>query len=285
MCGHRSKVFLEVEGGRKGPETANCSRVSAHPVSEGLVSLESLLTELLVASFFNCVELHSVRVAVNVMVLGEQVRHWVDGEDHGEHHHNDNTVVWSLVLAKEGDVLGDVVSHLWSRSWSTIVVFDHTIVKLRWHGNDHVIVVWVEVATFWHIKTEWRRVMVACQQVVWVVGKTWVHSGSLSQIGRPHTLVGVLGLMDSHVWWPDSVLNAALTVVPLLEVVTTVFLMTWMDLWQVNHSLHELSLLETLVHKQVVLLMHSSVASRACSAENLKASSKPKSRKNVSPFL
>ena len=99
--------------------------------------------------------------------------------------------------------------------------------ELRGHSDDHVIVVWVEVTSLWHVKAERRGVMVTGKQVVWVVRKTWLMGGSLGQIRRPHTLVGILSLMDCHVGSPDSVTNDALAEVPLLEVVTSVFLVSW----------------------------------------------------------
>jgi len=45
--------------------------------------------------------------------------------------------------------------------------------QLWGHSNDHVIVVRVEVSTFWDIVTEWRVVVVTGQQVVRVVDQTW----------------------------------------------------------------------------------------------------------------
>ena len=81
--------------------------------------------------------------------------------------------------------------------------------------------------------------------------------------------------MDSHVGGPDSVVNFALTEVPLLEVVRAVLLMGGVHLGQVDHLLSEFVLLETFVDEQIVLLMHGTVASRAGSAENLESSSQP----------
>lgn len=96
--------------------------------------------------------------------------------------------------------------------------------------------------------------------------------GSPGQIRRPDTLIGVLSLMNSHVWWPDSVVDNTLAVVPLLEVVTSVLLMGGMDLREEDHLLHELILLETLVDEKVVLLVDGTVAALALSAENLEPS-------------
>jgi len=128
-----------------------------------------------------------------------------------------------------------------------------------------VIVVGVEVSTFWHIKTEWWGVVIASEQVVWIVGKTRLHITGLGQLWWPDTLVGIFSLMDGHVWWPDSVVNLTLAEVPLLEIVRAVLLMTRMDLGEVDHLLDELILLETFLNKQIVLLMHGTVAALACS--------------------
>ena len=115
--------------------------------------------------------------------------------------------------------------------------------------------------------------MVASEQVVGVVCNTRLHSTSLGELRRPDTLIGVLGLMDGHVGWPDSVVNLTLSEVPLLEVVRAVLLMTRMDLGQVDHLLSELDLGETFVYEEIVLLMHGTVATLAGSAENFEASS------------
>lgn len=136
-----------------------------------------------------------------------------------------------------------------------------------------MIVVWVKVATLWDIKTEWWGVVVTSQQVVWIVGETRLHVTCLGQIWWPDTLVSVLSLMDGHVGWPDSVVNFTLSEVPLLEVIRAVLLMSWMDLWQVDHLLVELCLGETLVNEQIVLLVHSTVATLAGTGEDLESSS------------
>ena len=93
----------------------DCSRVGTEPVAGGLVRLEHLLTELLVAARLHSVQLETVRVGVHVMVLREQVGDWVEGCDHTEHHHEDDSLIGLLVLAEVGNVLGDVVGHLWGR--------------------------------------------------------------------------------------------------------------------------------------------------------------------------
>jgi hypothetical protein len=144
--------------------------------------------------------------------------------------------------------------------------------ELRRHSNDHVIEVGVEVSALRNVETERCVVVVTSEQVVRVGAETWRHSGHLGKIRRPHTLVCVLSLMDGHVRRPDSVIDDTLSVVPLLEVITSVLLVSGVDLRKVNHLGHEFSLLETLVKEKIVLLMHCTVATLAGSGEDLEAS-------------
>ena len=151
--------------------------------------------------------------------------------------------------------------------------------ELRRHSNDHVIVVWVKVATLGHIKAERRRVVIASQQVVGVVDQTWLMRTGLGQLRWPHAHIGVFRLMDGHVWWPDSVMDLTLAEVPLLEEVTSVLLMGGVHLWQVDHPLLELHLSETLVDEEIVLFVHGTVATLASSREHLEAASQTKKTK------
>lgn len=149
--------------------------------------------------------------------------------------------------------------------------------ELRWHSNDHVIIVRVEVAAFGYVQTEGGSVVITSQQVIGVVDQTRLMGVSLRQLRGPHTVVGVLGLMDSEVGRPDSVMNNTLSVVPLLEVVTSVLLVGGMDLGREHHFVHQFSLLETLVDEEIILLMHSSMATLAGALENLETSPQTKS--------
>jgi len=205
------------------------------PVSWDLVGLEHLLSELLVSTVLDSVDLESMRVTVDVMILGEHVRHWVGECSQGKSQPHNHLGISIFRIGDEEEVLRDIVSHLWGRRRSSIFVLDHTIMQLWGHSNDHVIVVWVEVSTFWDIKTEWWVVMVTSQKVVRVVDEPWVVGVGLSQIWRPDTQVCVLGLMDSHIWWPHSIVDSSLSPVPFLEIVALVLLMGWMNLWEKDH--------------------------------------------------
>ena len=169
------------------------------------------------------------------MVLGEQIRDWVESCNDAESHAENNFGVGYFGFAEVSDVFSNVVSHLGSRSWSAIFELNHTVVKLGRHSNNHVIVVGVEITTFGNIMTEWSSVVVSCQQVVRIVGETGLMGTSFGKFWWPNTLVGILSLMHSHVWWPDSVMDLSLSKVPLLEVITSVLLMGRVDFWQVDH--------------------------------------------------
>ena len=87
---------------------------------------------------------------------------------------------------------------------------------------------------------------------------------------------GILGLMNGEVGWPDSVMDNTLSEIPLLEVVAAVLLVSGMDLGGKDHTVHKLTLLETLIDKKIVLLMHGSVAALARALEDLKSSTETK---------
>lgn len=249
------------------------SRVLAKPVTWGLVSSEHFFSELLVATGLDSVHLESGGVHVDEVILGEHVGDWVHSGGNGQEHHNHHLLVWHLGFGDKSKILRDVVGHLRSGGWGAIVVLNHTIVQLWRHSNNHMIVVRVEMSTLWNIETERWVVVVTGQEVVRVVDQTWGVGKGLRKIWRPDTHVGVLSLVDSHVWRPHSIMDNALSVVPLLEVITSVLLVTWVHLRKENHLVNEFSLLETLVHKQIVLLVHGTVAALTGTLPDLEASS------------
>ena len=136
-----------------------------------------------------------------------------------------------------------------------------------------MIVVGVEVTTLRHIETEWGLVVIAGQEIVRIVGETGRHGGGLGKFWWPDTEVSSLGLVDSFVWWPDSIMDHTLAIIPLLEEVTTMLLMRRMNAGQVLHSGSKFILLETLINQKIVLLMHGSVATLARASEDFESSS------------
>jgi hypothetical protein len=237
------------------------------------MGLEHLFSELLVATVLDGVDFETVRVGVHVVVLCEQVRDRVESSDEAEGQPDGDLLVGDLALSEVGQVLRHIMGHLGSRGGGAIFIFNHAVVELRGHGDDHVIIVGVEVAALGNVETEGSVVVVTCQQVVRVVNQTWLMSVSLGELRRPHTIVGVLGLMNGEVGSPDSIMDHTLSEVPLLEVIASVLLVGGVDLGSENHAVHELSLLETLVYQEIVLLMHGTVAALARPLEDLEAAS------------
>lgn len=68
----------------------------AHPVTWDFVSLEHLFSKFLVAAVFDCIDLESVRVSVDVMVLGEQITHGEECRYDSSNHADDNYCVGNL---------------------------------------------------------------------------------------------------------------------------------------------------------------------------------------------
>ena len=73
-------------------------------------------------------------------------------------------------------------------------------------------------------------------------------------------------------------MDLSLTEVPLLEVVSLVLLVCWVDSGNENHQLCQLVLSETLVDKQVVALVDGSVAALAGSGKHLETSAETKGK-------
>jgi len=130
----------------------------------------------------------------------------------------------------------------------------------------------VEVSAFWNIMTEGRVVVIASQHVVRVVDKSWRVRIYFREFRGPHSTVGVLSLMHCEIGRPHSVMNNSLSEVPFLEVISFVLLMSWMEFRQEYHLIHKFSLFETLVHKQIIFLMHGSMTSLTSSLEHLEPS-------------
>jgi len=94
-----------------GPE---CSCSVVEPVTWGLVGSESLLSEFLVTSVLHSVDFESVRVAVDIVILSEEVGNWVDGQGDSEGRVDHHFLVWDLGSGDEVEILRDIMGHLWS---------------------------------------------------------------------------------------------------------------------------------------------------------------------------
>jgi len=72
------------------------STVVSKPVPCNFVAFEHLLSEFLVASIFHCVDFESVRVGVNVVILGEEVANRIEDCNHKEAEIDDHLLVWNF---------------------------------------------------------------------------------------------------------------------------------------------------------------------------------------------
>lgn len=124
--------------------------------------------------------------------------------------------------------VGDVESHLGSRSWGTIIEIDKTVVKLLGHTNDHVIEIWVEVFSLGDISSEWSLIVVSSGDVIDVVNTTWSHS-DLGEISWPNSSVGVLSLILGVIGSIDMIGDNSVSFIPLLVVVLFEVLVSWVD--------------------------------------------------------
>jgi len=84
----------------------------SEPVTWDLVGSEHLFSELLVATVLYGVDFESVRVGVDHMVLGVQIRNWHHASKSSESKVDDDLGVWDLWSSNEHKELGDIMGHL-----------------------------------------------------------------------------------------------------------------------------------------------------------------------------
>ena len=69
------------------------------------MSSEGLLSKFLIASVLDGVDLKSMRVAIDIMVLREEIRDWVDSEGDEQSGGNHDLLIWNLGARDEHEVL------------------------------------------------------------------------------------------------------------------------------------------------------------------------------------
>jgi hypothetical protein len=97
-----------------------------------------------------------------------------------------------------------------------------------------VIKVRVEVLPFRHILAKRRLIVIPCQKIVNIVNATWSHS-DFTQICRPCTPIGILGLILTEIRRVYSIVDKSVTVVPLLVVVLFEVVVAWVDAEHRHH--------------------------------------------------
>jgi len=77
-------------------QSYQCSCGVVEPVTWGLVSSESFFSELFVTSILHGVDLKSVRVAVDIVILSEEIRDWIDSHRDSQSGIDHHLLVWHL---------------------------------------------------------------------------------------------------------------------------------------------------------------------------------------------
>jgi len=211
---------------------------------------------------------------VSVISLGSQVSERIDNEPAGEEHPMLKFEFGSLVTDSslgEADEVGDIESHLGSGGGGTVFVFEHTIIELSGHTDNHVIEVRVEVFTLGDINTIRSLVVITGQEVIDIVNT----SGSkfdLRQINGPDTTVSVLSLILRVVGRVDSIVGKSVSVIPFLVVVLLEMMMGGMD-GEVADEGSEFKLFVGLVEQDIVFLEDHTVTVGTVSSEDEETSS------------
>lgn len=191
----------------------------------------SLLKMVIIDTISNSVHFPTSREQVSVEGSSLDV---FEGPDKGytsEDHEVSGFFIGSLVTVSSlhvRDEVGDIISQLGSGGGGTIFVFEHTIIKLSGHTNDHMIIVRVEVFTLGDIDTIRGLVVITGQDVEDIVDTTGSES-NLGKIDGPDTVVGVLTLILREIRGIDSVVDVSVSFIPFLIVVLLVMMMGRMD--------------------------------------------------------
>lgn len=130
----------------------------------------------------------------------------------------------------------------------------------------------VEVSSFRDFESEGREVVIPGKDIVDVTSVGRVVLSSSGEIHGPESLISGLGVVSSHISGPNSVVNESLSIVPLIEVVTSSDLVAGVHGGSVFHLVDELLLTEDLIDHDVVLLLVGSVTRLAGLEPDLESS-------------
>jgi hypothetical protein len=86
--------------------------------------------------------------------------------------------------------------------------------------------------------SKWWIIMISCEQIIRIINHSWRMGISFWQFRWPNSTISIFSLMNCKIRSPDSIMNNTLTEVPFLEVVSLVFLMSWMNFRWENHFIH-----------------------------------------------
>jgi len=160
---------------------------------------------------------------------------------------------------------------LWCGSWSSIFIIKHTVIKLSWHTNNHVIKVWIEGFSFGNFHSIWSLIVISCHNIVHVVDTTWSQS-YFSEISWPNTSISIFSLILRIIDRVNSIMWKSVSVFPLLVVVLFKVMMSWVDLELWNHG-SQFQLFIGSIQQNIIFLVYYTVAIGTGFREDLKSSS------------
>jgi hypothetical protein len=234
----------------------------------------TLLKMVIVNTISNSVHFPTGGKQVSVEGSSLDVFEGPDEGNTGEEHEISGFFIGSLVTISSlhvRDEIGDIISQLGSGGGGTIFVFEHTIIKLSGHTNDHMIIVRVEVFTLGDIDTKRRLIVVTGQDVEDIVDATRSES-NLGQIDGPDTVVGVFTLILGEIGRIDSVVNESVSFIPFLIVVLLVMVMGRVDR-EVGNKSSQFQLFVGLIQQGIVLLVDHTVTVTTVSSKDQETSS------------
>jgi len=249
-----------------------CPEFSSEVIGSGVSA--SLLKMVIINTISNSVHFPTGGKQVSVESSGLDVFEGPNEGDGSEPHDVSGFLIGSLVTVSSlhvRDEVGDIISQLGSGGGGTIFVFEHTIIKLSGHTNDHMIIVGVEVFTLGDIDTMRGLVVVTGQDVEDVVDATRSES-NLGQIDGPDTVVGVFTLILGELGRIDSVVNVSVSFIPFLIVVLLVMMMGRMDR-EVGDKGSQFQLFVGLIQQGIVLLVDHTVTIGTVSSKDQETSS------------
>jgi len=216
-------LFFKQDLNRSSPESVS--------VVDSLDTLESWFPMLVTQWVSNSIHLDSCWKQVSVKSVSIKISEWDQKDESWKPHPFSDFLVWispTTSSVHEDNEVSDIIGHLWSWSWCSILKIKHSVVKLSWHTNNHMIEVRVEMFSFWNIHSIWGFEMITSHDVVNIVDSSWSES-DLEEISWPDTSVGVFGLILWVVGCVHMVVNISVSFIPFLIIILFEVLMSWMD--------------------------------------------------------
>lgn len=145
----------------------------------------------------------------------------VEESKSGYEHIHSNHFIRSLVTSSSLHVVNEVwniKSHLWSGCWSSVIIFNKTIMELSGHTDNHVVIIRVEWFSLRNIHAEGWLEEVTSWNII-NVSKASRSKSNFGEISGPNSLICVFSLILWVVRRINSVVNNSVSFIPFLVVV------------------------------------------------------------------